>query len=76
MSAKETPIRVVRGAEARARLGISKATYYRRVRAGLLPPRRRIGPNSIGFLSDEFDAFLRQLPIVDRPDNSNEQSED
>lgn len=46
------------------RLGVSRTTLWRWERAQLLPPRRRIGPNSVGWLEQEIEEFLRNRPPV------------
>lgn len=38
--------------------GKSRATIWRWVRAGLFPKPRRIGPNSIGWLASEINAWV------------------
>ncbi len=46
------------------RLGISRATVYRWEKDGLLPPRRQIGPNAVGWLEDEIDDFILERPVA------------
>ncbi len=46
------------------RLGISRATVYRWEKDGLLPPRRQIGPNAVGWLENEIDEFIRGRPVA------------
>ena len=42
-------------ADLEKRYGKSRVTIWRWVRAGLLPAPYEIGPNSVGFASDEID---------------------
>lgn len=60
-------MRVLRVQEVAATLGISRYTVWRWERAGRLPPRRRIGPNTIGWLETEIDEFLKSRPVVRTP---------
>jgi len=53
-----TPIsgrRFLSYADLEKRYGKSRITLWRWVRAGLLPPPYEVGPNSVGFASDELD---------------------
>lgn len=53
------PSRIVRPKDLCQRLGgISRVTLWRWERKGLLPPKRRIGPNVVGWLETEIDDFL------------------
>lgn len=44
--------------------GLSKSTLFRLMAADLFPLRRRLGPNSIGWLSDEVMLWLAARPVV------------
>lgn len=50
--------RVVRPGELAERLGVSRVTLWRWERAGELPPKRRIGPNVVGWLQSEIDEWF------------------
>lgn len=50
--------RIARRREVCERLGISQATLWRWVKAGHFPSPVRLGPNSVGFVSDEIDQWL------------------
>jgi len=39
-------------------LNVSRATIYRWERAGLIPAKRRLGPNTVGWLESEIDQWL------------------
>lgn len=43
-------------------LGVSVPTVYRWEEQGILPPRRRLGPNSTIWIADEIRDFLHSLP--------------
>ncbi|NVC95862.1 AlpA family transcriptional regulator [Vibrio natriegens] len=38
--------------------GLSRASFYRQVKAGLLPSQIHIGPNSVAWLSHEIEAVI------------------
>jgi prophage regulatory protein len=42
--------------------GLSRATIWRKERAGTFPKRVRLGANAIGWRSDEIDKWLTSLP--------------
>lgn len=46
--------------------GRGKSTVYRWISEGILPPPRRIGPGSVGWLESEINQWLRDRPRVDR----------
>jgi predicted DNA-binding transcriptional regulator AlpA len=54
--------RIVRVEEVIRRLGVSRTTVWRWERAGLLPPKRQVGPNVVGWLEEEFDRFIHSRP--------------
>jgi prophage regulatory protein len=56
--------RILRGPEVEQKVGLDRVTIWRRERAGQFPQRVRIGPNSVGWYSDEIEAFLESLPRV------------
>lgn len=47
--------------------GYSRTNIYRLERGGKFPRRRKLGLNKIGFLKQEFEAWVRNLPIPDLP---------
>ena len=49
--------RVVRTTELAERLGISRITLWRWEREGRIPRKRKIGPNVVGWLASEIDAW-------------------
>lgn len=50
--------RIIRKPELFARVGLSDATIWRLEKSGKFPRRVKLGGNSVGWLSDEFDAWL------------------
>lgn len=52
--------RIIRKPEIIGRSGMSDATIWRMERIGKFPRRFKIGGNSVGWLSDEFDAWLAE----------------
>jgi prophage regulatory protein len=42
--------------------GLSRATIYRYARRNLFPPKRRIGPNRVGWVAAEVIAWASSLP--------------
>jgi prophage regulatory protein len=59
--APEQPERLLRLSEVRHRVGLSRATLWRWERVGKFPKRRRIGPNTVGWLKSEVDAFVDRI---------------
>ncbi len=58
------PRRLCRWPEVKKRYGTSRTKNWRDVRAGKVPAPVQIGPNSIGWWSDELDAHDETLPRV------------
>jgi prophage regulatory protein len=54
--------RVVRVRDLTELLGISRSTLWRWERGGLLPPKRRLGPNVVGWYEEEVQDWLRSRP--------------
>jgi predicted DNA-binding transcriptional regulator AlpA len=48
----------IRARELSQRLGVSLATVWRWEKKGILPKKRRIGPNVVGWLAKDIDAHL------------------
>lgn len=55
-------LRILRTNEVSEMLGISRATLWRWARQGLLPPKRIIGPNSVGWFESEILGWLESRP--------------
>ena len=58
-------IKLLRLPEVEAATGLSGTTIWRREREGQFPPRRRVGPNSIAWRSDEIERWIRDRPLAD-----------
>ena len=44
--------------EAVRRTGKTRATLWRWQKDGQMPPTMKVGPNSVGWRSDQFDAWI------------------
>lgn len=53
-----TPVQIIRMKEVIRRVGLSRSTIWRLERTGKFPRRRRLGPNSIGWLLSEVDDWI------------------
>ena len=56
--------RILRPAEAQARLGIGHSKFYELIRSGVLPRPIRLGPKSVGHPEEEIDHYIEQLVAV------------
>jgi prophage regulatory protein len=57
--------RIIRPAEAQARLGIGNTQFWEWIKKGKLPKPVRLGRRSVGHPESEIDAFIDKL-IADR----------
>ena len=65
MSLEHSPgRRILRAKAVMSRMGWSRTTLWRRVRAGEFPAPVKTGENSTGFFEDEVDAAQANLPRV------------
>jgi excisionase family DNA binding protein len=55
------PRKIIRPAEAQARLGIRHTRFYELVHAGKIR-LIKLGPRSTGVIEDELDAYIESLP--------------
>ncbi|MDK1021756.1 MAG: AlpA family phage regulatory protein [Candidatus Hydrogenedentes bacterium] len=58
---------ILRFAQVREKTGLSRATVYRRIRAGTFPAPLDLGEGgnrSLGWLEDEIDAWITDRPRV------------
>ena len=60
----EKPAVLLREREIERRVGFSRVTLWRWVRAGRFPSPRRIGTTHIGWLEDEVEAWIRARPAT------------
>ena len=54
--------KILRTNEVAEILGVSRVTLWRWERQGLLPAKRKIGPNTVGWFEDEILAWLASRP--------------
>jgi prophage regulatory protein len=45
------------------RIPKSRTWFWRMKRAGIFPRRRRIGPNSVAWVAEEVDEWIRARPL-------------
>ena len=57
--------RIIRAAELSETLDVSRVTLWRWERAGRIPPKRRIGPNVVGWLQSEIDEWFEAKEASD-----------
>jgi len=57
-------LKILRTQEILDRLDISRSTLWRWEREGVIPPRRKIGPNVTGLLETELNDWLESRPPV------------
>jgi prophage regulatory protein len=53
-------IEIMREAERFRRTGVSRVQWWRLEQAGKAPPRVQLGPNSVGWVRSEIDAWLTE----------------
>jgi prophage regulatory protein len=59
-------MRILRKPAVLAKTGLSYPTIYRHIQAGTFPQQVELGPNSVGWIEDEIDAWIksrRRAPI-------------
>ena len=54
--------RIIRPKALRRALGVTEMTLYRWEAKGLLPSRRRLGPNCVGWTEDEIRSWIESRP--------------
>lgn len=53
-------IRFLRLPEVEARVGLSPMTIWRRQKSGTFPRRVRLGPNAVGWVEEEIEAWCAE----------------
>ena len=53
-------IQILRRKQVAEKIGSSQMSLWRWVKAGTFPAPIQLGPNSVGFLEDEVDAWIAQ----------------
>ena len=56
--------KIVRFAEVLKRTSLSRTTIWRKTRSGDFPAPIQLGPNSVGWLEHEVDAWVANRPRV------------
>jgi prophage regulatory protein len=56
--------KILREKEVFSITGLSRSTRWRLEKAGLFPPRRSLGNNSVGWLDSEINHWIEKLKIV------------
>lgn len=57
--------RYLRRREVEAESGLSRATIYRHMTAGLFPRPRKIGPNSVAWRASDVERWKADHPITE-----------
>jgi len=57
-------VRILRINEVAKQVGLSRTTIWRLERQCAFPPRRRLGPNAVGWLADEIEEWIRSRAPV------------
>ena len=55
---QQEPDRILRDPEVRERVGLSRATIWRKIRSGDIPAPVRLGPQSIGWIEREVNEWI------------------
>jgi prophage regulatory protein len=55
-------MKILRRAEIVDRSGLSFPTIWRKIQAGTFPKPVQLGPNSVGWVEEEFEAWAKSLP--------------
>ena len=63
--AQPTAMRLLDISAVVAMTGLSESTVLRRVRAGVLPPPRKIGPGAVRWIEAELAEAISRLPVAD-----------
>ena len=53
---------IIRPRELSQELGVTKPTLWRWEKEGNLPPRKKIGPNCVGWLRNDIEEWLQSRP--------------
>ena len=60
LESNNAPLRIVRKRELLNRIGYSEMQIWRLERAGKFPQRIQLGPNSVGWIEGEVEAWIKQ----------------
>jgi len=67
-------IRLVRAREVQRLTGLSRSSIFRRERDGDFPARRKIGSNSIAWIYEEIEAWIRSRQPASGQKRGNERA--
>lgn len=59
--------KILRLPAVKAKTGLSRSTIYVRVAQGTFPPALTLGPNTVGWLEAEIDAWIDKQVANSRP---------
>lgn len=57
-------MKIIRWKELKSKLGLSRSTIWRMMKAGTFPKQYQIGVNSVGWSEDEVNDFIQSLKKV------------
>ena len=53
-------LRIIRPNDLAALLGVSRVTIWRWERAGALPPKKTLGPRTVGWLASDIETWIEE----------------
>lgn len=65
--AERAEVRIARRKKVEARTGLSRSSIYAAMAAGTFPKPIQLGPQSVGWLESEIDAWLQERIEASRP---------
>lgn len=63
---EKAEVRILRRKQVEARIGLSRSTIYDGVNAGTFPKPINLGPQSVGWIEAEIDAWLAEQILKSR----------
>jgi prophage regulatory protein len=58
-------MKFLRSAQVAEKVGLSKVSLWRLEKLGKFPKRRQLGPNSVAWVEQEIEEWMRQREVVD-----------
>lgn len=65
-------VEIWRDAEVRAATKLSRTTIWRLEKSGRFPPRRRLTPNTVGWLSTDVESWIKSRVALSDKEGANE----
>ena len=65
-SPENTQLKMIRRRQVESLTGLSRSTIYAGVAAGTFPKQIQLGPQAVGWLASEIDAWLRERVAASR----------